>query len=88
MLIGTILLTLFPLVFTSLHIPADIFVVPGHIIPASVTWRQYVNVFMQYNLAGYLWNTIVVSLVTVMFVTVLAVTCAYAMARFHLPSIE
>jgi multiple sugar transport system permease protein len=39
-------------------------------------------------LAGYLWNTIVVSSVTVMFVAVLAVTCAYAMARFHLPSIE
>jgi multiple sugar transport system permease protein len=87
-LIGTILLTLFPLVWlviTSLRIPADIFAVPVHIIPASITWRQYVNVFTQYNLAGYLWNTIVVSLVTVVLVTVLAVPCAYAMARFRLP---
>jgi multiple sugar transport system permease protein len=87
-LIGTILLTLFPLVWlviTSLRIPADIFAVPVHIIPASITWRQYVNVFTQYNLAGYLWNTIVVSLATVVFVTVLAVPCAYAMARFRLP---
>ena len=60
-LIGTILLTLFPLVWlviTSLRVPADIFAVPVHIIPASITWRQYVNVFTQYNLAGYLWNTI------------------------------
>jgi multiple sugar transport system permease protein len=87
-LIGTILLTLFPLVWlviTSLRIPSDIFAVPVHIIPASITWRQYVNVFTQYNLAGYLWNTIVVSLATVVFVTVLAVPCAYAMARFRLP---
>ena len=87
-LIGTILLTIFPLVWlviTSLRIPSDIFAVPVHIIPASITWRQYVNVFTQYNLAGYLWNTIVVSLATVVFVTVLAVPCAYAMARFRLP---
>jgi multiple sugar transport system permease protein len=38
-----------------------------------------------YNLAGYLWKMIVVSLVTVVLVTVLAVPCAYAMARFRLP---
>jgi multiple sugar transport system permease protein len=87
-LIGTIMLTIFPLVWlviTSLRIPADIFAVPVHVIPTSITWRQYVNVFTQYNLAGYLWNTIVVSLATVVFVTVLAVPCAYAMARFRLP---
>jgi multiple sugar transport system permease protein len=87
-LIGTILLTLFPLVWlviTSLLVPADIFAVPVHIIPESITWRQYVNVFTQYNLAGYLWNTVIVSLATVVFVTVLAVPCAYAMARFRLP---
>lgn len=87
-LLGTILLTIFPLVWlviTSLRIPADIFGVPVHVIPASITWRQYVNVFTQYNLAGYLWNTIVVSPVTVVLVTVLAVPCAYAMARFRLP---
>ena len=87
-LLGTILLTIFPLVWlviTSLRVPADIFAVPVHIIPTSITWRQYVNVFTQYNLAGYLWNTIVVSLVTVVLVTVLAVPCAYAMARFRLP---
>ena len=87
-LIGTIVLTLFPLVWlviTSLRIPADIFGVPVHIIPASITWRQYLNVFTQYNLAGYLWNTVIVSLMTVVFVTVLAVPCAYAMARFRLP---
>src|SRR5580692_12029000 len=87
-LLGTILLTIFPLVWlviTSLRIPADIFAVPVHVIPASITWRQYVNVFTQYNLAGYLWNTVIVSLVTVVLVTVLAVPCAYAMARFRLP---
>lgn len=87
-LVGTITITVFPLVWllvTSLRTSADIFVVPAHIIPKSVTFSQYINVFRRYSLASYLWNTVVVSLATVIFVTVLALPCAYAMARFRLP---
>lgn len=87
-LIGTILLTIFPLVWlfiTSLRVSSDIFAVPVHIIPDSVTYRQYISVFSQYNLSTYLWNTVFVSLFTVVFVTVLSIPCAYAMARFRLP---
>jgi multiple sugar transport system permease protein len=87
-LVGTITITVFPLVWllvTSLRTSADIFVVPAHIIPKSVTFSQYINVFRRYSLASYLWNTVVVSLSTVIFVTVLALPCAYAMARFRLP---
>ena len=87
-LVGTIILTIFPLVWlfiTSIRSSADLFAVPVHIIPESVTANQYINVFRQYGLASYLWNTIIVSLVTVVFVTVLALPCAYAMARFRLP---
>ena len=87
-LVGTITITVFPLVWllvTSLRTSADIFIVPAHIIPKSVTFSQYINVFRRYSLASYLWNTVVVSLATVIFVTVLALPCAYAMARFRLP---
>jgi multiple sugar transport system permease protein len=87
-LVGTIVLTIFPLVWmiiTSLRYSADIFALPVRIIPESVTLRQYVSVFSQYGLADYLWNTIVVSLVTVVLVTLLSVPCAYAMTRFRLP---
>ena len=87
-LLGTIALTIFPLVWlviTSLRYSADIFAVPVHILPESVTLSQYVNVFAQYGLATYLWNTVVVSILTVVFVTLLSVPCAYAMARFRLP---
>jgi multiple sugar transport system permease protein len=87
-LVGTILITIFPLVWlfiTSLRTSSDIFAVPVHIIPDSVTTAQYISVFSKYDLASYLWNTIVVSLATVVFVTVLALPCAYAMARFRLP---
>ena len=87
MLIGTIALTIFPLVWlviTSLRVPADIFAVPVHIIPTSVTGGN-MSCLQPVHLAGYLWNTVIVSLVTVVCVTVLALPCAYAMARFQLP---
>ena len=71
------------------HLPAnssDIFAVAGaHLSRSSVTASQYIHVFSQYGLASYLWNTVIVSLVTVVTVTVLALPCAYAMARLRLP---
>jgi multiple sugar transport system permease protein len=90
-LAGTIVLTIFPLVWmiiTSLRYSADIFALPVRIIPESVTLRQYVAVFSQYGLADYLWNTVVVSIVTVVLVTLLSVPCAYAMSRFRLPGLK
>ena len=87
-LVGTILLTVFPLawlVITSLRNSSEIFASPAHILPEAITFNQYVSVFSQYGLANYLWNTIIVSLATVAAVTVLAVPCAYAIARFNLP---
>jgi multiple sugar transport system permease protein len=84
----TIIITVFPLIWlfiTSIRTSSDIFAVPVHIIPDSVTMDQYVKVFSQYDTGAYLWNTVVVSLVTVAFVTVLALPCAYAMARMRLP---
>ncbi|BCP55259.1 ABC transporter permease [Kaistia sp. 32K] len=87
-LIGTVTLTVFPLVWlvlTSLRNSADIFAVPVHILPESVTFNQYISVFTQYGLNDYLWNTVIVSVATVILVTLLAVPCAYAMVRFHLP---
>lgn len=87
-LIFTVLLTVFPLVWlflTSIRSSTDIFAVPIRIIPESVTLSQYVAVFTQYDTLGYLWNTIFISLATVVLVHLLAVPCAYAMSRFKLP---
>ena len=87
-LVGTLILTIFPLawlVITSLRYSSEIFATPVHMIPGSVTFSQYVAVFSQYGLANYLWNTIIVSLATVVTVTLLSVPCAYAIARFRLP---
>ena len=80
-LVLTIIITVFPLVWlflTSLRSSADLFAVPVHIIPESVTASQYIDIFRCMSLADYAWNTIIVSLTTVIFVTVLALPCAYA----------
>lgn len=90
-LVGTVILTIFPLVWlflTSIRSSADIFSVPVRIIPETVTAIQYVHVFGEYDTDTYLWNTVFVTLASVALVTVLAVPCAYAMARFRLPGIK
>lgn len=90
-LLVTIAITVFPLLWlflTSIRQSNDIFSVPVHIVPESATLSQYVKVFSQYSLESYLLNTVVVSLATVLFVTVLALPCAYALARFRLPGVK
>jgi len=87
-LLFTLTITIFPLawlVLTSIRSNADIFSVPVHIIPEHMTAIQYWNVFGQYDTLSYLANTIIVSLLTVVSVTVLAVPCAYALSRYKLP---
>ena len=90
-LLFTIVLTIFPLVWlilTSIRSNADIFSVPVHIIPKQMTLIQYLNVFEKYDTLSYLWNTVFVSLMTVVFVIVVAVPCAYSIARFKLPGLK
>ncbi|MGL4961394.1 MAG: carbohydrate ABC transporter permease [Inquilinus sp.] len=87
-LLGTILLTIFPLVWlvlTSLRGSADIFAMPVRVFPEAVTFGQYIAVFSQYGLDDYLWNTVIVSVATVVLVILLGVPCAYALSRFRLP---
>ncbi|RWL84459.1 MAG: carbohydrate ABC transporter permease [Mesorhizobium sp.] len=87
-LVLTVALTVFPLVWlflTSIRSSADIFSVPVHIIPETATLTQYVAVFVQYDTMGYVWNTVIVSVATVVLVHLLAIPCAYALSRFRMP---
>ncbi|TIO06166.1 carbohydrate ABC transporter permease [Mesorhizobium sp.] len=87
-LVLTIAFTVFPLVWlflTSIRSSADIFSVPVHIIPETATITQYVSVFTEYDTMGYVWNTVIVSVATVILVHLLAIPCAYALSRFRMP---
>lgn len=89
-LILTIAFTIFPLVWlflTSIRSSADIFSVPVHIIPVTATLTQYVSVFREYDTMDYVWNTVIVSFVTVILVHLLAIPCAYALSRFRMPGV-
>jgi multiple sugar transport system permease protein len=84
----TVAFTVFPLVWlflTSIRSSADIFSVPVHIIPETATLTQYVSVFVEYDTMGYVWNTVIVSVATVILVHLLAIPCAYALSRFRMP---
>lgn len=90
-LLFTVLLTVFPLVWlilTSIRSSNELFSVPVKIIPEEMTWIQYYRVFAEYDTLSYLWNTVFVSLMTVVFVIFFAVPCAYAMSRFRLPGFK
>ncbi|MBZ9962497.1 carbohydrate ABC transporter permease [Mesorhizobium sp. BR1-1-2] len=84
----TVAFTVFPLVWlflTSIRSSADIFSVPVHIIPETATLTQYVSVFAEYDTMDYVWNTVIVSVATVILVHLLAIPCAYALSRFRMP---
>lgn len=86
----TVALTVFPLAWlflTSIRSSADIFSVPVHIIPETATLTQYVSVFTEYDTMGYVWNTVIVSVATVILVHLLASPCAYALSRFRMPGV-
>jgi multiple sugar transport system permease protein len=90
-LVLVVLLSIFPLVWlllTSLRTSDELFAVPVRLLPSTVTLEQYVTVFTEYEMADYVWNSIVVSLATVALVTVLALPCAYVLARFRLPGVK
>lgn len=90
-LVFTVLLSIFPLVWlvlTSLRTSDELFAVPVQVLPSTVTLEQYVTVFTEYEMTDYLTNSVVVSLATVALVTVLALPCAYVLARFRLPGIK
>ena len=90
-LVLVVLLSIFPLVWlllTSLRTSDELFAVPVRLLPSTVTLDQYVTVFTEYEMADYVWNSIVVSLATVALVMVLALPCAYVLARFRLPGVK
>ncbi|GAA5127356.1 carbohydrate ABC transporter permease [Pseudonocardia adelaidensis] len=90
-LVLTVLVSIFPLVWlllTSLRTSDELFAVPVQLLPSTVTLDQYVTVFTEYEMADYVWNSIAVSLATVALVTVLALPCAYVLARFRLPGVK
>ncbi len=83
---------LFPLVvsfFASIKTPAAAQAVPPSYLPTELSFQNYVN-FANYQ-AGirvYVWNSLSVALLTILFSLLLSVPAGYGLARFPIPGKE
>ncbi|WP_433238052.1 carbohydrate ABC transporter permease [Streptosporangium sp. CA-135522] len=83
-----LLITVFPLYWilvTSLKPTPEIFAVPLRYLPGNATLDHYRELFSFSSFGTYLVNSLIVSLVSGVVVTVIGVLGGYALARFHFP---
>ncbi|QBD82944.1 carbohydrate ABC transporter permease [Ktedonosporobacter rubrisoli] len=81
------ILFLFPLIWTALMTlksPGEAAAVPPTFLPSHISWTSYVQVFGA-GIFGYLANSTVVVLMTVLIVAILSVLGGYGFSRFSFP---
>ncbi|MFA9379494.1 MAG: carbohydrate ABC transporter permease, partial [Acetanaerobacterium sp.] len=84
LLLFVAIIQLYPLYFLfifSLKDNTEIFNDNPMALPAVFHWENYVHVFENANIATYLKNSLIVTLVTIAISTVLATTAAFAISR-------
>lgn len=85
-------LMVFPLLmslFASVKLPAEAQAVPPSYLPQGLSFQSYIN-FANYQagLGVYLWNSLAVAVLTIVFSLALAVPAGYGLARFPIPGKE
>lgn len=73
-------------VLTSLKKPVEIFVFPPKWLPASPQWTNYVEIWRLAPFARFLWNSCVVTFLSMIGQLVSASLVAYGFARFRFPA--
>src|SRR5690606_7781537 len=83
---------LFPLVvsfFASVKTPEEAVAVPPTYLPQSLSLANYMKVFgYQAGLPTYLFNSLLVAFLTILFCLALSVPAGYGLARFRVPGKE
>lgn len=85
-LVGTAALWVFPFVWmvsASLKDNMEMFAGGLNLFPSDFVWGNYVRAWNDANFGRYLINTILVTLVTVVIVTIRCATCGYVLARYR-----
>ena len=86
---GVILLVgffLFPTIWiaiTSVKLPVEYFSIPPRWIPEQPTLEHYQKMFVTYNVAGAIKNTVFIALANTLVTLVLSIPLAYAVARYR-----
>jgi multiple sugar transport system permease protein len=70
---------------TALKPRTEIFVYPPHLFPQNWQWQNFVEIFQQVPLAGYLANSLITSVGATLLALVCGVPAAYVLARIHFP---
>lgn len=85
-LVGTAALWVFPfawMVSASLKDNMEMFAGGLNLLPNNLVWENYVRAWNDANFGRYLINTVIVTVVTVVIVTVRCATCGYVLARYR-----
>lgn len=70
---------------TSLKLPENIYLEPPQWIPNPIAWDNYIRVTEIGPIAAWVWNSTVITLVSVVSLTVSSLIVAYGFARFRFP---
>ncbi len=84
--IAIVIFFLFPtlwIVVTSLKVPVEYFSIPPRWIPENPTLEHYQKMFVTYNVAAAIKNTIFIALANTIFTLGLSIPLAYAVARYR-----
>lgn len=88
---GLILLTIpaiFPvywMVASSLKTPESLFAIPPKLFPTEVTLHSYIDVILNSNIPGYLWNSLIIAALTTLISLFVCILAAYSFTRFEYP---
>lgn len=91
LLIGILIFAVFPFVWTLAIALTDktagvsIYAFPASLWPRKVTLHNFVDVFNTFHLGAYLWNSVSITVMTVVGTLVVSALAAYPLARFHFP---
>ncbi|MCE7987573.1 MAG: carbohydrate ABC transporter permease [Caldilinea sp. CFX5] len=75
----------FWMISTSLKIPENIYLDPPQWIPDPVAWENYVRIFDIGPVWSWIWNSTLITALTVILRTISSVVVAYGFARFAFP---
>jgi multiple sugar transport system permease protein len=78
----------FWMVSTSLKIPANIYLDPPQWIPDPIAWSNYLEIFNVGPVWSWIYNSTLITVVTVVVRTLSSILVAYGFARFNFPGIR
>ncbi len=90
-LIAVLVFAVFPFVWTLAIALTDktrggsIYDFPASLLPKGVTFANFVSVYQTFQLGQYLWNSVSITLMTVVGTLVISALAAYPLARFRFP---